>query len=89
MRGNRWRRACRRRKTHSAKKRLDKVYADYAEPDADFDALAKLSRPELEDIIAAASDSGSDDTWSTRLEVAADALRLPPWDADRHHPVRR
>ncbi|GAA5524862.1 energy-dependent translational throttle protein EttA [Microbulbifer aestuariivivens] len=56
---------------------LEKVYADYAEPDADFDALAKKQQ-QYEDIIQA---------WDAhnlehRLEVAADALRLPPWDAD-------
>ena len=56
---------------------LDQLYAAYAEPDADFDALAKR-QGELEDIIQA---------WDAhnlnhRLEVAADALRLPPWDAD-------
>jgi len=56
---------------------LEQVYADYAEPDADFDALAKKQQ-QFEDIIQA---------WDAhnlehRLEVAADALRLPPWDAD-------
>jgi len=56
---------------------LDKVYADYAEADADFDALAKR-QAQLENII---------ETWDAHnlnhtLEVAADALRLPPWDAD-------
>jgi sulfate-transporting ATPase len=56
---------------------LEKVYADYAEPDADFDALAK-EQARLEDIIQA-SDAHNIET---RLEVAADALRLPPWDAD-------
>ncbi|MDZ5461255.1 energy-dependent translational throttle protein EttA [Azohydromonas lata] len=59
-----------------AKKRLDEVYAAYAEPDADFDALA-AEQGELEAIIAAA---GSENT-EHLLEVAADALRLPPWDA--------
>ena len=53
--------------------------AVYAEPDADFDALA-AEQAELEAIIAAAATSGSDDT-DTQMEIAADALRLPPWDA--------
>lgn len=56
---------------------LDKVYAAYAEPDADFDALAKRQQ-ELENIIQAADSHNLDH----KLEVAADALRLPPWDAD-------
>ncbi|MFQ3201848.1 MAG: sulfate-transporting ATPase [Zhongshania sp.] len=56
---------------------LDKVYADYAEPDADFDALAKRQAT-LEDIIQATDAHNLDH----KLEVAADALRLPPWDAD-------
>ena len=56
---------------------LEKVYADYAEPDADFDALAR-EQARLEDIIQAADAHNLDH----RLEVAADALRLPPWDAD-------
>ncbi len=60
-----------------AKARLDAVYAAYAEPDADFDKLA-AEQAELEAIIAA---SGGDNT-ETQLEVAADALRLPPWDAE-------
>ncbi|MFT6275221.1 MAG: ATP-binding cassette ChvD family protein [Halioglobus sp.] len=55
---------------------LDKVYADYAEPDADFDALAK-EQARLEDIIQATDAHNLDH----KLEVAADALRLPPWDA--------
>ncbi|MBX6318335.1 energy-dependent translational throttle protein EttA [Pigmentiphaga sp.] len=63
----------------AAKKRLEEVYAAYAEPDADFDALA-TEQAELEAIIAAGSGSGSDDI-EHQLEVAADALRLPPWDA--------
>jgi len=54
---------------------LEAVYAAYAEPDADFDALAE-EQAKWENIIAA---SGSD--LSTQLEIAADALRLPPWDA--------
>ena len=56
---------------------LDKVYAAYAEPDADFDALAK-KQAQLEDIIQATDAHNIDHT----LEVAADALRLPAWDAD-------
>ncbi|SEK02988.1 MULTISPECIES: energy-dependent translational throttle protein EttA [unclassified Achromobacter] len=63
----------------TAKKRLDEVYAAYAEPDADFDALA-AEQAELEAIIAAAASSGSDDI-EHQMEIAADALRLPPWDA--------
>ena len=60
----------------SAKKRLDAVYAAYAEPDADFDKLA-AEQEKLEKILASADSS----TLDTQLEVAADALRLPPWDA--------
>ena len=56
---------------------LDKVYAAYAEPDADFDALAKR-QAELENILQAADGHNLD----RQLEIAADALRLPPWDAD-------
>jgi energy-dependent translational throttle protein EttA len=60
----------------AAKKRLDEVYAAYAEPDADFDALA-AEQGELESIIAAAGSENTD----LQLELAADALNLPPWDA--------
>ncbi len=63
----------------SARARLNEVYAAYAEPDADFDALA-AEQAELEAIIEAAASSGSDDI-ETQMEIAADALRLPPWDA--------
>ena len=56
---------------------LDKVYAAYAEPDADFDELAK-KQAELENIIQASDGHNLE----RQLEVAADALRLPPWDAD-------
>lgn len=63
----------------NAKKRLDEVYAAYAEPDADFDALA-AEQAELEAIIAAAASSGAADI-EHQMEIAADALRLPPWDA--------
>jgi sulfate-transporting ATPase len=59
-----------------AKKALDKVYAAYAEPDADFDKLA-AEQERLEKLLASADAS----TIETQLEVAADALRLPPWDA--------
>ena len=57
--------------------RLDEVYAAYAEPEADFDALAK-EQAELENIIQASDAHNLD----RKLEIAADALRLPPWDAD-------
>ena len=60
----------------AAKKRLEEVYAAYAEPDADFDALA-AEQAELEAIIAAAGSENTD----LQLELAADALNLPPWDA--------
>ena len=63
----------------AAKQRLDQVYMEYAEPDADFDALA-AEQAELEAVIAAAATSGADDI-GTQMEIAADALRLPPWDA--------
>ncbi|MDQ7057600.1 MAG: energy-dependent translational throttle protein EttA [Ghiorsea sp.] len=56
---------------------LDAVYAQYAEPDADFDALAK-KQAKLEDIINAADGHDLD----RKLDIAADALRLPAWDAD-------
>ena len=58
-----------------AQAKLDAVYAAYAEPDADFDALA-AEQARLEAIIAAAGTDAS-----TQMEIAADALRLPPWDA--------
>ena len=58
-----------------AKNKLEEVYAAYAEPDADFDKLAEL-QAKYENIIAT---SGAD--VETQLEIAADALRLPPWDA--------
>ncbi|MFC3339742.1 energy-dependent translational throttle protein EttA [Paracandidimonas soli] len=63
----------------NARKRLDEVYAEYAEPDADFDKLA-AEQAELEAIIAAAASSGADDI-EHQMEIAADALRIPPWDA--------
>ncbi len=60
----------------AAKKRLDEVYGEYAEPDADFDKLA-AEQADLEAVIAAAGSENTD----LQLEIAADALRLPPWDA--------
>ena len=63
----------------AAKNRLEEIYAAYAEPDADFDKLA-AEQGELEAIIATA---GSDS--EHQLEIAADALRLPPWDAVIHN----
>ncbi len=58
----------------SAQEKLDAVYAAYAEPDADFDALA-AEQSRLEALLAAGSGAGDQ-----QLEIAADALRLPPWD---------
>ena len=63
-----------------AHKKLDEIYAAYAEPDADFDALA-AEQAKYEAILAA-SDGGSPEQ---QLEVAADALRLPAWDAKIAH----
>ena len=60
---------------NAAKARLEEIYAAYGEPDADFDALSE-EQGKLEAIIAAA---GTDS--EHQLEIAADALRLPPWDA--------
>ncbi|HEX5487603.1 MAG TPA: energy-dependent translational throttle protein EttA [Rhodanobacteraceae bacterium] len=60
----------------NAQKRLDEVYAAYAEEGADFDALA-AEQQKLENILAA----GDAHTMEMQLEVAAEALRLPPWDA--------
>ena len=59
-----------------AQKRLEEVYAAYAEEDADFDALAE-EQAKLEAIISA----GAGDNVQLQLELAADALRLPPWEA--------
>ncbi|WP_062361627.1 energy-dependent translational throttle protein EttA [Vreelandella aquamarina] len=59
-----------------AQEKLDAVYAAYAEPDADFDALAS-EQARLENIIEAADAHNLE----RKLEVAAEALRLPPWDA--------
>ena len=60
----------------AAKKRLDEVYAEYGEENADFDKLA-AEQADLEAIIAASGSENSDQ----QLEIAADALRLPPWEA--------
>jgi energy-dependent translational throttle protein EttA len=60
-----------------AQARLDEIYAAYAEPDADFDSLAR-QQAELENLLQA---SGGHDAERT-MEIAADALRLPPWEAD-------
>lgn len=62
----------------AAQKRLEEVYAEYANPDADFDALAE-EQGRLEAIIAAGSSTGGGA--EHELEIAADALRLPEWDA--------
>lgn len=62
-----------------AQAKLDAVYAAYTEPDADFDALA-AEQARLEAIIAAAGTDAS-----TQMEIAADALRLPPWEAKIGH----
>ncbi|MBP6357426.1 MAG: energy-dependent translational throttle protein EttA [Burkholderiaceae bacterium] len=59
----------------AAQQRLDEVYAAYAEEDADFEALA-AEQAKLEAIIATAGDASEH-----QLEIAADALRLPPWEA--------
>lgn len=63
----------------AAQKRLEEVYAAYAEPDADFDALA-AEQAHLEAVINAAGKDAA-----TQMEIAADALRLPPWDAKIEH----
>ena len=60
----------------TAKKRLDEVYAAYSEPDADFDKLAE-EQAKLEAML----NSGGGDDMDHQLEIAADALRLPPWEA--------
>jgi sulfate-transporting ATPase len=61
----------------SVQAQLDAVYAAYADPDADFDALA-AEQARLENILQASDGHNLE----RKLEVAADALRLPPWDAD-------
>ena len=60
-----------------AKAKLEEIYAAYAEPDADFDKLSE-EQQRLEAIISAA---GAESDTEHQLEIAADALRLPPWDA--------
>ncbi|MBC5803522.1 MAG: energy-dependent translational throttle protein EttA [Candidatus Eremiobacteraeota bacterium] len=60
----------------AARKRLDEIYAAYGDPGADFDALAN-EQAKLEAVLFA-QDA---DNLEQQLEVAADALRLPPWDA--------
>ncbi|MGQ9426812.1 energy-dependent translational throttle protein EttA [Gilvimarinus sp. F26214L] len=65
------------REAKDALEELDRIYAAYAEPDADFDALAKR-QGEMENIIQAWDAHNLDN----QLEKAAEALRLPPWDAD-------
>jgi sulfate-transporting ATPase len=64
----------------NAQKKLDEIYAAYAEPDADFDALA-AEQAKYEAILAT-SDGGSAEQ---QIEIAADALRLPAWDAKIEH----
>ena len=59
----------------AARKRLDAIYAAYGEPDADFDKLAE-EQAKLEAVLFAQGDD-----LDQQLEIAADALRLPPWDA--------
>lgn len=59
-----------------ARKKLDEIYAAYAEPDADFDALA-AEQAKYEAILAASDGNNAE----LQLEIAADALRLPAWDA--------
>ena len=59
----------------AARKRLEEIYAAYGDPDADFDKLAE-EQSKLEAVIAAAGDD-----MDQQLEIAADALRLPAWDA--------
>ncbi|MDQ6930075.1 MAG: ATP-binding cassette domain-containing protein, partial [Candidatus Eremiobacteraeota bacterium] len=60
----------------AVRKRLDEVYAAYGEADADFDALAN-EQAKLESMLAAQDADNAE----LQLEIAADALRLPPWDA--------
>jgi len=62
-----------------ARQRLEEIYAAYAEPDADFDTLAE-NQAKYEAILATA---GAD--VDTQMEFAADALRLPPWEATVRH----
>src|ERR1043165_4926214 len=60
----------------AAKKRLDEVYAAYSEPDADFDKLAE-EQARLEAMLT----SGGGEGVAHQIEIRADSLRLPPWDA--------
>ena len=64
----------------SAHRRLEEIYAAYAEPDADFDALAK-EQEKLEKILATTDGHNLDQ----KMEIAADALRIPAWDAKIAH----
>ncbi|EJW93863.1 ABC transporter ATP-binding protein, partial [gut metagenome] len=66
-----------------AQEKLNAVYDAYADPDADFDALA-AEQARLEAIIAAAGTNVE-----TQMEIAADALRLPPWERQNRQSVRR
>ena len=59
-----------------AQQRLEEIYAAYADPDADFDKLA-AEQAKLEDIIQAADGHNLEN----KMDIAAEALRLPPWDA--------
>ena len=61
----------------NTQKRLEEVYAAYAEPDADFEALAS-EQAKLENIIQVADAHNLEN----KMEIAADALRLPPWEAE-------
>ncbi|AOY92574.1 energy-dependent translational throttle protein EttA [Cupriavidus sp. USMAA2-4] len=63
-----------------ARKKLDEIYAAYAEPDVDFDVLA-AEQAKYEAILAASDGNNAE----LQLEIAADALRLPPWDAKVGH----
>ncbi|MBB5508713.1 sulfate-transporting ATPase [Paraburkholderia atlantica] len=63
----------------NAQKKLDEIYAAYAEPDADFDALA-AEQAKYEAILAT-----TDGSAEQQIEIAADALRLPAWDAKIEH----
>ena len=60
----------------SAHRRLEEIYAAYAEPDADFDALAK-EQEKLEKVLATSDGHNLEQ----KMEIAADALRIPPWEA--------
>ena len=64
----------------SAHRRLEEIYAAYAEPDADFDALAK-EQEKLEKILATTDGHNLEQ----KMEIAADALRIPPWEAKIAH----